>query len=138
MGLMRNVTAQNFEKLAELFMVSNGDTAFMVCPVPFFVKEQHHGASAREFGAWYAYRKKKGLDAKLMISFAEQAKPWTVPTPWPHEFDAEATFASDEEAGQYFAAHFRRPIPPDPATKDQVERIMKSAGRFKGFALQPQ
>ncbi len=134
MGLMRNVTKENYEKLAVMFAESNDDAAFMVCPVPFSDDGNHMPSSAPEFGAWRAYRAAKGLNVSLMDQFAQQAKPWTVPTKWPHEFDADSTFAQDETAGRYFAAHFRRTLTPRPADEAAVNRVVQSVDRLKSAA----
>ena len=129
MGLMRNVTKENYQKLAELFVSSNDDAAYMVCPVPFMVDEVLNASTGPEFGAWRAYREKLGLKLGLMDEFAQKAKPWTVPAKWPHEFDAGRSSADDEMAGRYFVAHFKRLKPSEIKTEAQTQRVAEMVVR---------
>lgn len=93
----------------------------------------------RQWGAWRAYFKERGIkttfmDAKALATAANTLTTnpncWTVPTEWPHEFDAEATVQGDHEAGNWFMRNWR---PPNPVYADAVQRA-KTAAMYKKWA----
>lgn len=87
----------------------------------------------RQWGAWRAYFKERGInttfmDSKALATAANKltVNPhcWTVPTEWPHEFDAEATVQGDHEAGNWFMRNWR---PPNPVYADAAQRATTAA-----------
>lgn len=97
------------------------------------------GQSPRQWGAWRNYFKERGIkttfmDAKLLatVQNRQTVNPhcYTVPTEWPHEFDAEATVQGDHEAGNWFMRNWR---PADPVMADAVQRAI-TAAKYKKWA----
>lgn len=97
------------------------------------------GQSPRQWGAWRAYFKERGIkttfmDAKALATAANKlgVNPhcWTVPTEWPHEFDSEATVQGDHEAGNWFMRNWR---PPTPELADAAQRAI-TAAKYKRWA----
>jgi hypothetical protein len=83
------VTRDNFVDLGKMMMQAQGGTGFVV------VRDQHvrgtapgtYKPSVREWGAWRAWRKSKGMS----VNFMDSQGYYTVPTRWPHQFDGEWT-----------------------------------------------
>lgn len=97
------------------------------------------GQSPRQWGAWRAYFKERGIkttfmDSKALATAANKlaVNPhcWTVPTEWPHEFDSEATVQGDHEAGNWFMRNWR---PPNPVMADAAQRAI-TAAKYKRWA----
>jgi hypothetical protein len=95
----------------------------------------------RQWGAWRAYFKKRGIkttfmDAKVLATAANKlgVNPhcWTVPTEWPHMFDADATVQEDHEAGNLFMRNWR---PPNPVMADAAQRAI-TAAKYKKWATE--
>lgn len=97
------------------------------------------GQSPRQWGAWRAYFKERGIkttfmDAKALATAANKqtVNPhcYTVPTEWPHEFDSEATVQGDHEAGNWFMRNWR---PPSPEMADAAQRAI-TAAKYRKWA----
>lgn len=83
------ITRENHVDLGKVMIIANGGTGFVV------VRDQHvhvHGTAPgiykptpREWGAWRAWRKSKGMS----VRFIDQLGYATVPCQWPEGFDAE-------------------------------------------------
>jgi hypothetical protein len=95
------------------------------------------GQSPRQWGAWRAYFKERGIPTAFMDAKAKATATnnltvnphcWTVPTEWPHEFDSEATVQGDHEAGNWFMRNWRSP---DPIMADAAQRAVTAASYRK-------
>lgn len=93
----------------------------------------------RQWGAWRAYFKARGIRTTFMDSKAKATAEnkltknphcWTVPTEWPHEFDSEATVQGDHEAGNLFMRNWR---PPNPVYADAAQRAI-TAAKYKRWS----
>jgi hypothetical protein len=91
----------------------------------------------RQWGAWRAYFKERGIPTTFMDAKAKATATntltvnphcWTVPTEWPHEFDSEATVQGDHEAGNWFMWSWR---PPNPVMADAARREITAASYRK-------
>lgn len=108
MGLVRNITKENYAKVAAAFCDLNDGVAHQVSLESFLQDHNEIDASEREWGAWYAYFSTKGISARVMKQRAEGGKPFTVPARWPHEFDADWTVAQDMQSANHFMTALRR------------------------------
>lgn len=134
-GLVHGVTRDNWALIARQFIGVNGGYVLGLeageCQgTPF---EQ----APRQWGAWRAYFKKKGIPTTFMDAKAkataenkQSVNPhcWTVPAEWPHMFDAEATVQEDHEAGNLFMRNWR---PPNPVMADAAQRAITAAAARK-------
>ena len=97
------------------------------------------GQSPRQWGAWRAYFKERGIKTTFMDAKAQATATnkltvnphcYTVPTEWPHEFDSEATVQGDHEAGNWFMRNWR---PPNPVLADAAQRAI-TATKYRRWA----
>lgn len=130
-NLVRSVTADNWQAVAGAFIGAYGGVVLGLeageCQGVAF------GQSPRQWGAWRAYFKKRGIkttfmDAKAKATAESKATVnphcWTVPAEWPHMFDADATVQEDHEAGNLFMRNWR---PPNLVMADAAQRAITAA-----------
>lgn len=102
--LVSGVTGLNYGQKGAAFVVANPDKATVIVRQNSAKTDEagnRYEVSAgglRQWGAWRAYLKAKGFNTALM----ERRDYWTVPAPWPHMFDAEASIAADYVAGDTY------------------------------------
>lgn len=99
---VRNVTPQNFERLAKEFMARNQMGWSIINPVN----------DPQLWGAWFAYRRAKKLGTEFMRQRCREMlemRPaqldqtgWTVPCDFPSDFDADRDWLDDKAAGDFF------------------------------------
>jgi hypothetical protein len=118
--LVQGVTAENYTALAKGFMEAGGG-AVLALKETGIDGETRYEATPRQWGSWRAYFKAKSIKTNFMDMQAKAGKPWTVPAPWPHEFDAEATVQADHEAGESFMRNYR---PENPNFASEAQRVM--------------
>jgi hypothetical protein len=109
MGLVSNVTAENYRQLASDFIAMQGK-GFAISA--YGAPDKSDGdsnaveATPREWGAWMKYLHRIGYTKTAHA--LRRARYWTVPARWPHEFDAGATLAEDQDAAFEFQEFLRR------------------------------
>jgi hypothetical protein len=125
------INAETYSKLGKAWIETKG--GFLLGLEEGECQGVKFGQSPRQWGAWRAYFKERGIptafmDAKARATAANKqtVNPhcWTVPTEWPHEFDSEATVQGDHEAGNWFMRNWR---PPDPVMADAARRATTAA-----------
>jgi len=130
-----SVNASNFLKLAQAYVAQNG--GFLLAMRDGENQGVEFTATQRQWGAWRAYFKARGIktgwmDAIAQTSVLEAARKTriclTVPSAWPHEFDREATVQGDHEAADAFMRHFR---PESPRLADAARRAVTVAAYRK-------
>lgn len=99
--LVHSVTRENYQEVGSAFIGMFGSAIIAL-------KDGTSGsevwaATPRQWGAWRAYFKTRGITTRFMDDRGRQGKSWTVPAPWPHEFDADATVQGDMQAADIFA-----------------------------------
>lgn len=95
MGPVRNITNENFEPMAAAFANLNDGVCFEIGLEDWLRDGLLRPAKIGQWMAWRDYRIKKNLSVRFMDHQARRKKQWTVPSEWPHEFDAERTIADD-------------------------------------------
>ena len=130
-GLVHGVTRENWPLIARQFIGANG--GFVLGLEAGEVQGVPIPQTPRQWGAWRAYFKKKGIPTTFMDAKAKATAEnrtsvnphcWTVPAEWPHMFDAEATVQEDHEAGNWFMRNWR---PPNPQMADAAQRAITAA-----------
>jgi len=113
-----SVNASNFLKLAKTYVEKSG--GFLIAMRDGENQGVEFKATQRQWGAWRAYFKTRGLktgwmDAIAQTSMTEAARKtricMTVPSEWPHEFDREAGYDDDMIAAESFLRNFRAERP---------------------------
>ena len=98
MTLAHDVTADNYAEKARGFIAANGGKGFVIVQWPTHKASLELKPTLSQWGAWRAYFQVK----KINMGWFEHRAYYTVPAEWPHEFDAQATIASDVEHGEDF------------------------------------
>lgn len=134
-SLVRSVTADNWQAVAGAFIGAYG--GFVLGLEEGECQGVAFGQSPRQWGAWRAYFKKRGIKTTFMDAKAKATAEnkqtvnphcWTVPAEWPHLFDADATVQEDHEAGNLFMRNWR---PPNPVMADAAQRAITAASARK-------
>lgn len=103
--LVRNVTALNWQEVASAFIGAYGGALIALAEGKGIGIEWE--ATPRQWGAWRAYMAKRKIPIKFMDARGKEGKPWTVPAPWPHEFDGDAAVQDDHDAANWFMRNYR-------------------------------
>lgn len=104
-NLVSNVTAETYPEIGSAVIGMYGGA--VICIAAKRVKNIDYPATPEQWGAWRAYFKSRGIPLAFMDAQAKAENPFTVPAPWPHEFDADAAIADDHAAGQAFMRNYR-------------------------------
>lgn len=102
MGLVRNITNENFEAMAASFAKLNDGVCYELGLDPWIREGLSRPAKIGQWMAWRDYRISKKLSVRFMDHQARRNKQWTVPAEWPHEFDAERTVQHDKSVAAKF------------------------------------
>jgi hypothetical protein len=121
--LVSAVTKENYVDLAMAFIGINKHGAMIALRSGINQGEKFE-ATPRQWGAWRAYLKTRGISTAFMDSQGKAWKCWTVPAEWPHLFDMEATVADDYAAGDRFMAGYREE---NPVYADMASRLAQVA-----------
>lgn len=127
--LVHDVTEENYQHVGSAFIGMFGGA--IIALADGRRNDLDWKATPKQFGAWYAYFKRKGIETKFMMEQGRKGNPWTVPAPWPHEFDADATVQEDYTAGQYFADKLenrKRKEAWRPASEDRQALVQRLIG----------
>jgi hypothetical protein len=126
MGLMRDVTAENFESMAKLFSNTNDGICAVICLEPWVQNGFPKPATIGAWMAWRDYRLSKKMNVAFMDYRAEQFKTWTVPSLWPNEFDADRTVQDDMAINSRFNSNpFRKKIVGEKSAEDRANFAAK-------------
>lgn len=103
--LVRNVTAENWQEVGSAFIGAYGGAVISLAEG----KSQgvEWTANPRQWGAWRSYMAKRRISTKFMDARGKEGKCWTVPAPWPHEFDSDASVQDDHDAANWFMRNYR-------------------------------
>jgi len=112
------ITAENYQEIGSSFIRNNGGA--LISLADGFAGGVEYHASPREWGAWHAYLKERGIKTSFMKAQGQAGKCWTVPARWPHEFDSEATVQGDHAAADAFMRNYR---PPKQEYADAAKRL---------------
>lgn len=131
--LVNGVTVDNFAAVGKAFIGAFGGSVIALKQGQYLGCD--HASLPRQWGAWRAYFKRKGIRTGLMDARAAEGKPYTVPADWPHMFDAEASVADDYEAGDRFVRGYR---PPRDDLASAAKRLMQVQAMRRGaYAAKP-
>ena len=103
--LVHNVTAVNYQEIGSAFIGMYGGAVIALADGKSQGEEWK--ACPRQWGAWRAYFRERGIKTAFMDARGREGKCWTVPAAWPHEFDSEATVQGDQEAANWFMRNYR-------------------------------
>lgn len=103
--LVRNVTAENWQEVGSAFIGAYGGA--IVALADGKAQGVEWTANPRQWGAWRAYMAQRKISVKFMDARGKEGKCWTVPAPWPHEFDSDATVQDDHDAANWFMRNYR-------------------------------
>lgn len=103
--LVRNVTAENWQEVGSAFIGAYGGAVISLAEG----KSQgvEWTANPRQWGAWRSYMAKRRISTKFMDARGKEGKCWTVPAPWPHDFDSDASVQDDHDAANWFMRNYR-------------------------------
>lgn len=151
-GLVTGVTGKNYAELGRAFIARNPDKTSVVIQRSSAQRDEAgkpYRATAdglRRWGAWHAYLRGIGYST----AFMERQDYFTVPAPWPSDFDAQQTYLGDYEVGDRYLEERRHraeaeadrraeikaaladPPPPGPALYRPYPRL------WEAFADQPE
>lgn len=95
------MTAENYQEIGSAFIGAYGGAVIALADCA------ECAASPRQWGAWRAYLASRKVSVKFMDARGKEGKCWTVPAPWPHEFDGDATLQGDQQAAEWFMRNYR-------------------------------
>lgn len=94
-----DITGSNYAKKANEYAKGSGRDEF---PVIKKWLDKDRGLMTGQWKAWLTYW--EGVGAKSTLALVYDRDSWTVPTEWPHQFDAQAQWAVGDPVGDADAA----------------------------------
>ena len=102
--LVRGVTRETYQKLGKQFIASNDNIGFVIARRRVTKGDTQYPPTLQQWGAWRSYFQGKGISTRFM----ETRDYYTVPTEWPHQFDADAPVSADYAIGdEFYSRHHR-------------------------------